>query len=315
MRSQTAGISAYFAAIALSGLLVGGGLVWARAETRRIVDARGKARMETLLAEGILPVYREARLPPLEDPFAAAWDGAPAIEVPLSPQAITMPMLETASVGTVLVQAFTDGEGIAWRLRWRDEAPDQNVDVARFTDAVAIQFPLAAGAPFTMGDRGKRVQVLHWKGLWQKDLDEHFQDVQDLHPNYWTDLYWFARGSFPFPVPSAFGDTLSHAWLVAYRAGNSVADIHRAEPVEELSAEGFGTLTPHRDAVTRGRGVWKEGWWSVVFARPLRTEDPLDYQFRPGGKGTLGVAVWEGASGNVGGRKHYTNWIPFEVQS
>ena len=58
-----------------------------------------------------------------------------------------------------------------------------------------------------MGGRNLPVEILHWKGIWQKDLDEHFQDVQDLHPNYWTDLYWFARGTFPYRVPEAFADT------------------------------------------------------------------------------------------------------------
>ena len=45
------------------------------------------------------------------------------------------------------------------------------------------------------------------------------------------------------------------------------------------------------------------------------TDDPADYQFRSGGEGKIGIAVWEGASGNVGGRKHWSQWIAFKVES
>ena len=62
-----------------------------------------------------------------------------------------------------------------------------------------------------------------------------------------------------------------------------------------------------------GRGVWQDGRWYVVIARPLSTNDALDYQFHPGGRGQLCVAVWDGGAGNVGGRKHYSMWIDFAM--
>jgi DMSO reductase family type II enzyme heme b subunit len=93
-----------------------------------------------------------------------------------------------------------------------------------------------------------------------------------------------------------------------------MANFDRTEPVDELVAEGFGTLTAQERRVTTGRGVWRDGRWAVVFARPLTSDDPLDYQFHLGARGTVAVAVWEGSAGNVGGRKHWSNWVPFEVQ-
>ena len=200
-----------------------------------------------------------------------------------------------------------------WRLAWPDETRDINVDSGRFTDAAALQFPMTSGAAHTMGDDRHAVHILHWKALWQHDLDEHFQDVQDLHPNYWTDLYWFADGPAPNRVPDDFSDPRSHAWFAAYQAGNPLADFHRERPVEELSATGFGSLTSQAESVTDGRGVWQDGRWYVTFVRPLRTDDPLDYQFSRGGTGTVGVAVWNGSDGNVGGRKQWGNWIEFAV--
>lgn len=249
-----------------------------------------------------------------EDPFASEWQQAPVKNVALMPQNIAMPVMDAGTVGAVNIQGLTDGSRIAWRLSWKDSSRDMNVDAGRFCDAVAVMFPLDTGAPFTMGSKGRKVQILHWKALWQKDVDEHFQDVQDLHPNFWSDLYWFAEGEFPYPVPDSFENPAALQWFVANQANNPVSKFYRKQPVEELVAEGFGSLTHQPESATAGRGVWKDGQWSVVFTRPLKTDDPLDYTFVLGKKGTISVAVWDGAVGNVGGRKHWALWIPFEVQ-
>lgn len=34
-----------------------------------------------------------------------------------------------------------------------------------------------------------------------------------------------------------------------------------------------------------------------------------------GASGTVAIAVWDGATGNVGGRKHYSEWIEFRVEA
>jgi hypothetical protein len=237
------------------------------------------------------------------------------VEIPLLPQNVTMPSVDTLSVASVKLQGLTDGRWIVWKLSWPDAAPDMNVDAGRFSDAAALQFPLDADASYMMGGPQMRVQILHWKALWQKDIDEGFQDVQDLHPNYWADLYWFAQGERPFPVPDAFADETSRQWFPALEAGNPVSAWRRTRPVEELVAEGYGTLTHQARSATLGRGVWRDGRWSVVFARPLATDDPLDFQFRARDRGQVGVAVWNGLDGNVGGRKQYSNWIRFELGS
>lgn len=249
-----------------------------------------------------------------DDPYDAAWKKAPYVEVPVFAQNIAMPKLDAATIPSVRVQALTDGERIAWRVSWADASPDGNVDAARFTDSVAIQFPIDAGAAPMMGHRDTgRVQILHWKALWQKDIDVGFQDVEDLHPNMWSDLYWFAEGSFPFSVPGAFNDPRSHTWFIAHQAGNPMAVFSRTQPVEELVAEGWGTLTAQQETVSQGRGVWVNGRWAVVFSRPMKSADPLDRAFAPGDKAQVAFAVWNGGEGQVGGRKHWSNWTVFEV--
>ena len=177
-----------------------------------------------------------------------------------------------------------------------------------------MQFPLIANANYKMGDRDFPVQIIQWKAIWQKDIDEHFQDVQDLHPNYWTDLYWFAEGEFPYPVPDAFESTEALDWFVAYRAGNPMADLYREHPVQEMIAEGFGTLTNQSLVATVANGAWNDGRWSVIFVRPMETHDTADYQFVPGTRDVIAFAVWEGNAQNVSGRKQHSQWVVFEVQ-
>ncbi len=248
------------------------------------------------------------------DPANTIWVQAPVTTVALQAQNQAVPMADKVSVSQVRVQGLTNGRQIAWRVAWKDVTPNRLVDAARFSDAVAVQLPLKSNAAYTMGATGFPVQILHWKALWQQDLDVHFQDVEDLYPNYWTDLYWFASGPFPYRVPDAFSRPESRDWFIAYKAGNPMSNIERAVSAEELTAEGFGSLTHQSDSVTVARGTWQNGEWSVVFLRPMETIDPDDFQFIPGTRDTVGFAVWDGAADNVGARKQHSLWVVFEVQ-
>ena len=248
-----------------------------------------------------------------DNPYAEVWKQAPYFETPLQAQQMAMPTIPAPTVTSLRAQALRDGERIAFRLSWADSTADGNVDSGQFTDAVAVEFPLDAGAAPMMGHKGAKVHILHWKALWQKDMDVGFQDVQDLHPNYWYDLYWFAEGKFPFPVKSgAFKDPRSLQWFIAQSAGNPMAVFSRTQPVEELIAEGYGSLTHQPQSASTGKGAWVNGQWAVVISRPLTTNDASDFQFKPGNT-QIAFAVWQGGSGNVGGRKNWTSWSSMAV--
>jgi hypothetical protein len=258
---------------------------------------------------------------PLDQPHGTAWDQAAPMTVPMFPQLMAMPTQDKQSVAVIEARALTDGKHLAVRLSWEDASVDATVDSGRFTDAVAIMFPLDPGAAFTMGAANMKVNILQWKAVWQKDIDERFQDVQDVHPNYWFDLYWFAEptsktqdGRVTYRVPESFKNPVSKQWFTAYSAGNPITQFERRTPVQELVAEGFGTLTAQSEAVADGRGVWKDGRWAVVFVRPLKTDDPLDVQLSPGAQTQYSLAVWDGAHSDVGGRKQWSNWAPLKVQ-
>lgn len=250
----------------------------------------------------------------LASPMDSAWATVPAFRVDVQPQQMTAPGLEQGTISGLDVQGVTDGKSIAWRVTWDDPAADGNVDTGRFSDAVAVEFPVNKDAAATMGNPdGGRVQILYWKALWQKDKDVGFQDVQSLHPNVYSDLYWFATGTNPFPTDTAFKDPRSHQWMIAQSAGNPMAVVGRPQPVEELIAEGWGTLTHQPKSTTTGSGAWAGGRWSVVFVRPLKTDDQLDYQFGAGQASQIGFAVWQGGTGNAGGRKHWADWVSFTM--
>jgi DMSO reductase family type II enzyme heme b subunit len=251
------------------------------------------------------------------DPMAAEWQQTPAEKVIVMPQTMTKPSLTTPSVNEVMAQALTDGKSIVWRVSWQDAEPDMNVDVGRFPDAVAIEFPLAKNALPMMGgvtrESSGKVQIIYWKGLWQKDIDEGFQGVRDVHPNAFSSKYWFAEGETPHTVPESFKNPLSHQWFIAKQAGNPGAVFTRSQPAQELVAKGWGTITPQPESATTAKGVWKDGKWTVVFSRPLATDDPNDYQFKAGEKGQIAFAVWQGKNGNRGALKHWSNWTAYQM--
>lgn len=248
-----------------------------------------------------------------EDPYAAFWKEIPFVEVPLLAQQAAMPGLAQGTIAAVKVQAAHDGKLLAVRCEWQDASVNGFVDSGRFPDAVALELPLKEGAPPMMGSKEAPVQLMHWKAIWQKDVDVGYQDVQDIHPNFWSDLYWFAEPGHPHPIGTAFKNPESLRWLVAMAAGNPLAVLQKSTAAEEAIASGWGTLTHQPNSATKARGLWAAGRWAVVFTRPLKTDDAADAQLTPGNSTQIAFAVWDGGKGQVGGRKHWASWVDMAV--
>ena len=134
-----------------------------------------------------------------------------------------------------------------------------------------------------------------------------------MHPNYRADFYWFADGDFPSPYATSLDNPQARQFMPAMAAGNPMADPGRERPVEELVAEGFGTATTVRDTISGANGHWKDGRWTVVFDRPLTSDDPIAAAMSAGKADALAFAVWDGTAKNVGGQKHFSNWIPVRL--
>lgn len=261
-----------------------------------------------------LTVAKVDNAPSTDNPLDAFWDSVAITELPLVAQQVAQPMLAEGTVPALSVQAVHDDQRYVWRLSWDQPSASDRSEVGTFSDAVAMQFPMSDGAPYTMGGPKMPVRMLHWKATWQKDVDEGFQGVKQLHPNSDADFYWFAENEDPQVVPASFENPKSKEWMIAELSGNPMADFNRQTPIEELTAHGFGSATHIGETPSQGRGVWESGKWYVVMDRPIATDDPLIKRFDENPSQQLvAFAVWDGEAANRGGRKNITNWTPMRI--
>jgi DMSO reductase family type II enzyme heme b subunit len=87
-------------------------------------------------------------------------------------------------------------------------------------------------------------------------------------------------------------------------------DPFREASVEEINAEGFGTLSVQslEDQQLSGKGRWKNGAWEVIFVRALQTIGPWDARFESPGETYLSLALWDGAEKDRNANKLTSLW-------
>jgi hypothetical protein len=250
---------------------------------------------------------------PRDDPFAAAWDRARVVVVALLPQDVAEPRLVAKGVESLRLRALHDGSDVAFRLEWEDAEVDDLVDTDRSSDAVAIQLPAAGegrGLPDSMmGEKGKPVEIALWRALWQRRVDGGEVGIDALYPNRTVDHY----------PPDAAKDpearaTLARLYEPPVAVENPVAAKTIAGPVEDLQAEGFGTLRSLGAARSTGCGVHRDGRWHVVISRPLDLAAGARTSLRPGESTYVAVAVWDGGKNQRGALKMRSIWVPVTVE-
>jgi len=272
-----------------------------------------------LLLTVILAIGQPAQ-PPIEVAFTtaripldvikaqSAFQKAAARTIPLIPQTLIRPF-GGGTVKEVRIRALHDGAMIYIELSWAD--PTRNATPRRqteFTDAAALQWPAQPEGlpnPF-MGDPRQPVNIWQWKASWQDELAQ-VRDLRAAYPAMSVDYYYDTR--------FLQDEAARRAFNAGAAAGNLLSLPTRASAVEDLAAWGFGTLTtqPHQDVV--GFGAWQSGRWTVLLARPLRTQDPADVQFRPGETAFVNFAVWDGGNRDRNGQKNVTlTWWPLRLQ-
>ncbi len=245
-----------------------------------------------------------------EDPADPAWADAPVHVEKLLLQDQTDPKTAERSVEEVRVRAVHDGRRIATLIEWRDETRDAVVGPGVFSDSAAVQFPVHAGGDVpdaAMGLPGKPVRIHQWRASWQEALDKGQDPLKVLYPHGHTDHYPFEAAR-----DKAVRQEMATRYAPAQAVGNLMAQGRADAPVQDLWAEGFGTLTVDPKPVSRGRGVHGGGGWKVVISRPL-DEQPKG-ALRPGSRTYAAFAVWEGSHGNVGSRKMRTGWVPLLIE-
>ncbi len=254
--------------------------------------------------------------------FSGEWDAIEPVAMPVFAQKVTPPMLDMASIGSVRVRSMNDGINLAIMIEWDDATKDVIVDADKFCDQVAIQFPVTSGGTpsFMMGNKNGKVHIIHWKAVWQQDIEFGFRDVKDAYPNYWTDLYPGQEQVVNFE--GAFATDISAAQVSGGKAASSMhgtysknpmSIMNRKIPCEEENAEGYGTLETQKYQNATSWGSWNKNTWRVMFVRPITSPDPNDSNLTSG-KSKVAFAVWDGNKNNISGRKHYSMWTDLEIQ-
>lgn len=223
---------------------------------------------------------------------------APDIWAALKPQEIKLMYQVTVlpwptikkGLPSVMVKAFHTQENIYFYMSWPDDTEDRLHQTNTFSDASAIMFPLDAKAqPHTimMGFLGK-VNIWQWKG----NQDREYWKKEEPQTKAYVDFYYPFEDKELFPVSKHVTKS----------------------PVNDLVAIRVGTITPKDTQEVMGRGVWENGVWTVVFKRPLKTEEPDNSLSFASGKRLSALAVWDGSKGDRGGRKSISDWMELVIK-
>jgi len=235
-----------------------------------------------------------------------AFAGATPATLPVMPQAVATPHQVAPAVTAIEVRAARNGDHAAILLEWQDDSADWRTAVDAFGDMVAIAFPAVPGttpAPF-MGNPGARVEILQWRADWQSDLEKGPLSVQELYPNAYA---------ADFHHEDHLPEAAANAYRGAAGVGNPMAQRQRHSAVQDLMAEGFGSLTPRATQAADGKG-WHDGQrWQVVITRPLAAQGDSAPSLEPGAATSIAFAVWNGSQGEVGARKGWVSWVPLQV--
>lgn len=242
-------------------------------------------------------------------PEDGAWSRTPVHVAGLIPQDMVEPRLLASSTAQVRVQAVTDGKELAFRLAWEDSTHDDLPGPARFCDACAVQIPaqLRPDLPAPqMGETGRRVEIAYWNSAWQAVADGRADAIESIYPRASVDHYPFQAPSLDPASPEA--RAMAQRYAPARALGNDMARPAAGATVQDLVAEGPGTLSAAASAVSRGVGRRTPTGWDVMIMRPMPLERTANLRLH------VAFAVWDGGRDEVGARKMRSAWIPITVE-
>jgi cytochrome c oxidase cbb3-type subunit 2 len=259
-------------------------------------------------------IIQAARVKTLPDhPQSGIWRTAPPVNLHLMPL-----WWRSERPEEVTVRALHDGKALAILMVWHDETNDNTaLRPQDFRDAAAIQFSLTANPPFfAMGATGAPVNIWMWKSERQADLDVAYQDVERAYPNVGIDSYPnLMRSAVEQPSRHALTLQSDPSFVTGWGAGNIVSDPQRKSAVEDLAAQGFGTLRarPRIEQKIDARGVYGQGSYEVMFRRTLTPTGEGAVALQPGSTVPVAFAVWNGSAGDRDGKKSVTIWQDLKI--
>jgi hypothetical protein len=283
--------------IAGAGLAAGGVVAAAVVGTRERPRAELADRMTATRVDGELPI---------RDPEDVRWIQARPVLVRLAPQQIALPSLDELAVEQLEVDALHNGEVLALRIAWDDAEADDVDGLAAFRDAVAVQLPVVlaeAPPPITMGSPAAPVHILQWRATWERDIGDR-AEVEDVYPYAVHDV----------PPDAILPEDVAVLYYPGRAVGNPLSEARRTTSIEEMVAEGFGTVTVLPEQRARGRGVYDGSRWRVSLGFPM-ARGVSGAPIEPGSRWPVAFAVWAGSKGNRGARKQFADWIDLELEA
>ena len=227
------------------------------------------------------------------------WDGVKTTNLVLRPLSARRDAVEVVNFASV-----NNGEQLAIRLKWEDPTKNAFSELTQdvFRDGAAVQFALGDvtlhthghNEPFFgMGNRGKPVNIWHWKS----GLEETLEAESDME---------YSTGGVDMDA-LIFGGVMSNPVFRLNATGDNA--------VEELNAEGFGTITPQptENQNVEGYGEWKDGMWTVVFLRDMPKTGKWDADFTRKEPSLIAFAIWDGLKEDRNGRKVISVWQRLNV--
>ncbi|MGE3173068.1 MAG: c-type cytochrome [Planctomycetota bacterium] len=226
---------------------------------------------------------RAARLPALPatatDP---AWDAIEAVRLPTAPL-----WWRADAVHEVWLRAAHDGARLAVQLQWDDDSRDDRATGRSvLADGAALELTAADDPPaFAMGG-GEAVDLWHWQAFRRDDL----------------------AGGLDLLDAAVHQDLDATVELPGVTA-------------PQRRGEAIRVRGPDDAARRRGQGIalrvdptWRDGRWTVVFARDLAPRADDEIGLAPGAEVKLALAVWDGAIDPNPGSKSVTTWHVLELE-
>ena len=230
----------------------------------------------------------------LTDPIDQSWEKLDSVRVPLNPL-----WPEPYPTSAVAITPVHDGKRMAILAQWKDAVVSgAPIRVQDFQDGLALQFSLTPTPPFLgMGDPTHPVNIWYWRAGWQQEMDVTRPDMDTRYASMHVDTYF------------------ATSYRTAQTAGNIIASPHKS-PIEDANARGFGTLKSQSasEQNVQGKGIWRDGFWSVVFIRELKSKDADDVKLSANAPVPIAFAVWNGEQRDRNGRKVISNWYKLIIE-
>ena len=220
-----------------------------------------------------------------DDPL---WAGAEAMDIRLTGQVVAAPRWQNPSIELATVKAVFNDSDIAFLLEWDDPFKDT-------VHKADMEFD-----PKEIRKVGAYNSYVAANGMVRRKLETFRDSIALQFPVKTPDgtkKPHFLRGGSSNPV---------HLWF--WKAD---LDAQGKPAVEEAVARGWrqpARVQAEDHQQVSAKAVWRQGRWSVVMKRPLRTKDKNDVQFEQGKFIPLALNAWDGSNGEHGLIMSLSTW-------